>query len=371
MADGNSTFPGRCCVEPNVEFVGNLGYGQAGDCVRPVFLFCTRCGVEGFGRCRSTRMSRCRSCAGRHRRQVQRMVEQGIRAAPPGLLLTITAPGDGIHCRRHRRCSAEGPTCVTCECTPLGGVDIGESNRTWTARRNRVLEGIRRGEASPKIRGRRATVPVAYFDGREVQDGKRRVGGRGRMALHSHVALVRTDGKPLQLDHRMLRELLIRHGFGHSFKCDPLNPSHSHYVSKYVSKSADVRADVPFGRSMARSVPCGRCKGSDGRCVDCDGTGRREVGGTPLRATYRAWTASRNWASSMAQVREEYRKRWLAQADPAAAPEATPPLDLFGGSYALSQDSAKSDEQDARCLRSNVDPERLVADEHGPPVPLL
>jgi hypothetical protein len=120
--------------------------------------------------------------------------------------------------------------------------------------------------------------------------------------------MVRTDGKPLQLDKRELRKLLIRHGFGHELTLKPMPASGGgpHYVSKYVSKSADERESVPWGRDEA---------------------------GRQRRATYRAWSSSRSWPSSMKDVKAEMRAKWAALGDP-TAPALPAPLDVFSACYA-------------------------------------
>jgi hypothetical protein len=292
-------FPGKCCSNPSVEFVGQLGYGTAGDCVWPSYLFCTRCSADGFARCKATRESRCPPCARRYRSQVAAVVRQGLEQIGDGmgLFLTVTAPGDRVHGWDHFG--------VPCRCTPEGGVDLAEFNASFTVRLNRVIEAIKRGEVSARTRPRlvqrgagkvlerlRQPVPVEYFSCREVQDGSRRRDGDGRHALHAHLVMFRSDGKPLQLNKKLLRDLLIEHGFGHAMKLDRIGGSQhgpkarslervARYVAKYVSKAVDCRDRVPW--------------------KDAGGV-RRQRGG------YRAWSASRGWGQTMAGVREEQRR---------------------------------------------------------------
>lgn len=322
-------FPGRCCSDPNVEWVGNIGYGKAGSCRRPVYLFCTRCGVDRFVRCKANASSKCRSCAAIWRSYVQQVALQGLLAIGDGkaLLLTVTGPGDAPHCivhvRKGKRCpfGGQGAECAPCPCTD-GPLDVAAFNASYTTRLNRVLEGIKRGEASAMVRGRRAKVPLGYFQGREVQDGKRRNDGAARLALHSHVILFRTDGKPLQLDKRLLKALLIRWGFGHSLRLDrifhrPGSPKGqdwrrvAYYVAKYVSETADAKGDVPWPRGTM---------------------------GEYLRPGFRSWSASRTWPQSMSGVIAEQWKRWSAGTEP-QAPQALEaparPLDVFMSSYTI------------------------------------
>jgi|SRR5665213_1806263 len=325
------SFPGRCCADPKVEWVGDVGYGKAGPCSRPVYLFCTRCGAERFVRCRATASSKCRSCAATHRSYVQQVASQGLWRIGDGkaLLLTVTAPGDRPHCRIHVRkgkgCPYEGngDGCERCPCTS-GPLAISEFNASYTVRLNRVLEGIKRGEASPMVRGHRARVPLGYFQGREVQDGKRRNTEGARLALHSHLVLFRTDGKPLMLNHALLKSLLMHWGFGHSMKCDRIHQRSgspkgqdwrkvAFYVAKYVSETADAKVDVPWPR------------GSMGE--------RRRPG-------FRSWSSSRSWPQSMSGVIAQQRERWGAETEAQApqAPEApSRPLDAFMSSYTFDE----------------------------------
>lgn len=297
-----------------MEYIGQLGDFKPGFCDHLAFLFCAHCAATGLVPCQATRPSRCQPCAKRYRRNVEKMAEQGLRESSPGLFLTVTAPGDRQHCKRHSGCSGDGPGCVICACTPEGGVDIGEWNRTLTVRANRMIESIRRGEASPKVRGRRAMVPLAYCQFREPQDGKRRRDGVGRYALHIHIPMVRDDGKPLQLDRVMVRALAIEHGFGHRMTLDPITAEAGvvSYSAKklgaYCVKGAEDRQLVPWGR---------------------------DENGRPAEATYRLWTRSGNWPSSLKRVNEELRQRWFDQGEQTGTAEPDPLVAFNSGSYAM------------------------------------
>lgn len=291
-----------------MEWVGFLNDPslRAGACENPGWRFCVRCGAEGVMACGSSRRSRCTPCARKYQGRVAQVFEQGIvlgQELGDGVVvgLTVTAPGN----RQHSMPSGD-----VCPCTPVGGIDVGEWNATFTARMNRVLEGIRRGEASPLIDGKRQTVPLSYAQAREPQDGKRRPDGIGRYALHLHGALYRTDGQVLELDVRALRKLVMRHGFGHELKVKPLSPSAgARYFAKYVADASDIRDSVPFGR---------------------DGLGRRR------KATYRCWTASRNWSVTMKVVKAQQVAHWQQMIADAVAGLAQPgqPLDAYKESYA-------------------------------------
>lgn len=161
--------------------------------------------------------------------------------------------------------------------------DLAEWNASLTKRMNRFLEAMRRGEASPMVGGRRRPVAFDYLQGRELQE---------RGALHVHAVLIPRGRAPLQFDRKALRELAMRHGFGHELKLERIGTSRhggskakspgrvAGYVSKYVSKAANERGKAPWA-----SLP------------------RRR------QAPYRTWTRSRGWPRSMKEVRDEQR-RW-------------------------------------------------------------
>jgi hypothetical protein len=175
-----------------------------------------------------------------------------------------------------------------CPCSPIEGVDLAEWNASLTKRMNRLLEGIRRGEASPRVGGRRRPVSFEYVQGREVQV---------RGALHVHAVVLPRRAKALQLDRKALRALVISHGFGHEVTLERIGTSKhggskskspgrvAGYVSKYVSKAADQRDQVRWP-----TVPDGR------------------------QAPYRTWTRSRGWPRSMTEVRDAQRKWARAEA---------------------------------------------------------
>ena len=132
---------------------------------------------------------------------------------------------------------------------------------------------------------RRIAPDVQFMRGCEVQDGKRRVDGRGRQGLHDHVIL-RTRHA---LDEKLMRRLAIQAGYGHSVAVDDMQPGSDReaaYVSKYISKSADARWTVPWRADV----------------VDIE-TG--EVSRRLVKARYRTWSASRRWGTTMAQLRAE------------------------------------------------------------------
>jgi hypothetical protein len=79
----------------------------------------------------------------------------------------------------------------------------------------------------------------------------------------------------------------IAHGYGHSIRLERVSAAGgaAGYVSKYVSKACDERAEVPWVN---------------------------EATGEIMRARYRPWSASRDWGTRMATVRD-VQKRWSAE----------------------------------------------------------
>lgn len=308
------------CVEPLVDFVVGAGtVGVAGGCERPNLLIFVCCGRCVSIACNSTKRSVCSACAARYKRQVREVCRRGIVDAPSlGGTLTLTAPGVGVHCRKHRWCNADGLGCEACPCS-VESLDIAEWNATLGERWNRFLQAVRRGEASAKVRGVRQEQRVEYFKGVEVQD---------RGALHLHVPMVSGDDAPVVLSLRKLRALAIAHGFGHSLVWDPMTGGKAEsaklagYVSKYVAKASDERASVPW-RSPGKNPDRGR--------------------------RFRTWTASREWRCRMLDVRGGARRsracaerrdgRGRAKHELAGGE----PLDLFETSYTVDRAPPRSE----------------------------
>lgn len=266
----------RCeCDEPLTDYyVGGALPGEAGKCENPALIIYACCGICRAVRCRSSKTSSCKYCAAVYKSEVRKVCQRGIvDAAAPGGTLTMTAPGVGRHCRRHRRCNGDGDHCDPCPCS-VDHFDAAEWNATLGERWNRLLQAIRRGEASPKRNGQRDPQDVQYFRVYEPQK---------RGLLHIHAVLVSGDGEPIRLSERKLRALLIAHGFGHSFKWDPMTASKHEaqklggYLAKYVSKTTDERASVPW-RHPSEDPHRGRM--------------------------FRTWVASRRWRCSMRDVRK-------------------------------------------------------------------
>lgn len=244
------------------------------DCDRPMRVGCRWCDASTTWACSTSRGSRCRPCSARYRRRIRSIAWSGMsREGGYTYLLTVTAPGDDAHCKRGGcRGRGDGLGCKheRCACTPVGGVDLAEWNASHSKRWNHL-----------RTRLKRLHPDLEYFRGVEVQDGKR--GGSSRGALHDH-ALVWSS---TPLDVRTLRTSAIAAGFGHSVDLAEVQlgtKKAAYYVSKYVTKSADSREDVPWA-------------------ADAVDVATGEVTRVSVPGRYRTWTQSRGWGRSMAQVR--------------------------------------------------------------------
>jgi len=197
-----------------------------------------------------------------------------------------------------------------CPCTPAEGVHLPSWNATAGRRWNLFITDLRR------LFGK--DIKVQYFKAAEVQK---------RGAIHYHVLLRFLT--PCTLKASQLRSIAIHHGFGHEIQWDHLEGEQgkakvSAYVSKYVSKAADQRGEVPW--------------------VDLE-TGERKVG-----KTWRTWTASRAYGSSMKDLRQQRREYAIARAEELRSaltdPTASPP----SGGQPGGGRGAEGDPLDSYCL---------------------
>jgi hypothetical protein len=245
---GQSAAPDTCACRMRV--VGYvLGPRRGGlDCDSPLQVVCRLgCGRADQWACAGHRESRCRPCAARYRRRVRAVAASGTNRLEGYLyLLTLTAPGEREHYL---------PNGDTCPCTPPGGVDLHVWNTGHSARWNRV-----------RTRLRQLHPDLQFFRGVEVQK---------RGALHHHSM----TWSPTPLSLAEVRRLAVAAGYGHSVDLAPCVPGSrkaAYYVSKYVTKACDSRAEVPW--------------------VDL-------VTGEVVEGRYRTWSMSREWGQTMAQVR--------------------------------------------------------------------
>lgn len=236
---------------------GLLPHGSHGlDCHQPLRVVCRDCDFTTAWACGGHRESRCRPCATRYRRRVRAVAESGLaRGGGYFYFLTMTAPGESAH--------RVGRTGRLCPCTPVGGVDLAAWNTSHSRRWNHF-----------RTRLRQEVPTLQFFRGVEVQD---------RGALHDHAMV----WSPVSLSKSWLRQLAMTAGFGHSLDLEQVQPGSkkaAYYVAKYVTKGADLRADVPWL----------------GERVDLK-TGEVTFGLVDGR--YRTWSMSQYWGMKMAHAR--------------------------------------------------------------------
>lgn len=247
---------GVCCGDGcGVLHTGYLRSGRVAglDCDQPVRVV-RGCGAVEVWKCSNHRESRCVPCSWTYRRRLSRIAEAGTRQTGYMYLLTLTAPGDGLHVDQHGE---------VCPCTPAEGVDLGEWNASAASRWNLL-----------RTRLRAQHQDLQYLRAVEVQK---------RGALHLHVIVWSPD----PLDKLQLRRLAIGYGFGHSLDLSPITPGsrkHAYYVAKYVTKACDQRENVPWAADLLDRS-----------------TG--EIRRVDALATYRTWSASQGWGLTMKEIR--------------------------------------------------------------------
>jgi hypothetical protein len=147
-----------------------------------------------------------------------------------------------------------------CECTPEGGVNLAWWHGTKGARWTHFLRDFRRMFG--------VHDDVQYFRGVEPQR---------RGALHDHV-LVRCRGDVVAMGERV-RQLAIRHGFGHEMKLVWMRAGDPSYIAKYVSDACNELANVEWLDVQTGEITRGA------RC--------------------RTWTASRRWGLTRKELKRQ------------------------------------------------------------------
>ncbi len=275
------------------------------DCKQPLRVVCRDdgCRHEEFWRCDCRSEEKCPDCAERNRRLLARIVHLGVAdRAHRGYtyFATVSAPGTGPH---RRWVQVGGSSAVKslprdrpeCECwRDLERLDKGlaEWNKQESACWNRLRLGL----------SRLIDDDWAYIGAVEVQDGSRRTDKIGRQALHRHIVI--HSSRPL-LAHEV-GDLARAAGYGcvHDLQLLTSPEQVAWYISKYVTKSATKRGEVPWWSTV--------------KVVDRR-TGEVTVEGPMFtKATYRTWSASRSWGYTLKglkdvmKVEARARARYLA-----------------------------------------------------------
>jgi hypothetical protein len=241
-------------------------------------------------------------------------------------MFTTTAPSDRPHCFLAKERKTELCLVGTCEhrkcpCTPAEGVDLAEWNPSMGKKMNHLMTLLTRFNGG---------VRPVYFSPTETQDGKRRVDGIGRMALHKHPLMYFEHQVP---NEQEFRKMALIAGFGHEVKVRRLDMNSravARYVTKqvagYVTKSASDRPDVPWRQFRTRTYRTATVDVRTGELFEST-VERRELVTKP---TYHAYSRSRSWGILMRDVKAAERAKvirlkeqgWTPGKPPAAAPAA-------------------------------------------------
>jgi hypothetical protein len=248
------------------------------DCDQPLRAVCRKCGWEAFWRCDCTSEERCRQCSERKRKLIARLVDLGCTkriGAGFAYFLTLNGPGDNPHRRWVQgRIVGQRPVCG-CETiwqrTARGVWNKGESG-CW----NRLRTALARLDGS-----------LTYIGAVEAQK---------RGVLHRHVVL--NVSRPLQPAE--VQALALAAGYGCVFDLQLIQSAGkaAWYISKYVTKSAGARKQVPWIAEVVWNQATGESR--------------------PMRTTptFRTWSSAQSWgftikglkaiARQQAQAREMY-----------------------------------------------------------------
>lgn len=246
------------------------------DCLQPLRVVCDLgCGHEQFWRCDCSSWDRCSLCSERKRRLLARIIDLGITdriGAGYTYFLTVTAPGSNSH-----RLWVQGKvTCQrpSCECHD-NGLPLAEWNAQQSASWNRLRLSLSR-----------------LVDGSLTFIGSVEVQARG--ALHRHVVL--NVDRPLMPEE--VQSLALAAGYGCVFDLQIINSAQkaAWYISKYVTKSAGARSEVPWVADVLNKE-----------------TG--EIRSMKTSATFRSWSAAHSWGFTLKGLREIARLQARARAE--------------------------------------------------------
>lgn len=236
-------------------------------CWRPVAGVCRGCAQRVVWRCKTRHEGRCQPCGEIKRRRVARLVHDGLarRIGSGGGqpwtvgMLTLTAPGRPGH-RRFVPGKPGNHGICNCAMKEHSQEALGLWNASASQRWNHLRTVLRREYPG-----------LEFFRAVEVQQ---------RGALHLHVML----GLRGQASLALLQQFALAAGFGCVIDWSPVEGDlgrRAGYLAKYVTKEAEP-GDVPWQREHL-----------DKRTGEL--TTRRD-------ATYRAWSASREWGMTMLQL---------------------------------------------------------------------
>lgn len=246
------------------------------DCAQPLRVVCRECSLTQFWRCDCASTAKCPDCAERRRKLVARIVDLGTtNRMGQGFtyFLTINGPGENEHRRwRQGRGGNDRPECDchrVWETTGKGDWNASESS-CWNRLRlalSRLTEGS-----------------LTYIGAVETQK---------RGVLHRHVVLnVDRPITPAEVG-----SLAMTAGYGCVHDLQPVLSASkaAWYISKYVTKSAGDRAEVPWRADVLDET-----------------TG--ELRRMETNPTYRTWSSAQSWGFTLKGLREIARLQAQARA---------------------------------------------------------
>jgi len=229
-------------------------------------FLCLDCGHQEFWRCDCMDESKCGLCSDRRRKLIARLVDLGISnrlGSGYTYFLTLNGPGENDHKRwRQGRGGNDRPTC-DCHHTWLG-VSKGEWNKDESSCWNRLRLAL----------SRLVDGSLTYIGAVEVQN---------RGVLHRHVVL---NSSRVLLPEEV-QVLALSAGYGCVLDLQVIRTASkaASYISKYVTKSAGARKELPWVADVVNKE-----------------TGEvRKMRTTP---TFRTWSAAHSWGYTLKGLRE-------------------------------------------------------------------
>jgi hypothetical protein len=232
------------------------GKGTRVDCQKPLRAVCrNKCDHVEFWRCDSYG---CGPCGNLKQRRLARLADNGaslhLASGMNGYFLTLTAPGISPHKRWYQ--GKRPSSRVDCDCHD-NGMPLAIWNTQESACWNRLRTALTREQR------------MIFCGAVETQK---------RGALHRHVLVFVED----ELDVQDLQDLAQAAGYGCVIDVERVRSAGkaARYISKYVTKAATERAEVPWQRLDPET----------GELVE-------------KGATYRLWSSSRAWGITMKEIR--------------------------------------------------------------------
>jgi hypothetical protein len=247
------------------------------DCAQPLRVLCSECGHQEYWRCDCASSSKCPDCAERRRRLVARIVDLGTtHRLGKGFtyFLTLNGPGEKDH-RRWRQ-GRGGNDRPECDCH---GVWEHQSKGDWNAQESACWNRMRLSLS------RLTGGSLTYIGAVETQK---------RGVLHRHVVL--NSATPVTPEEVGALAMVAGYGCVHDLQVIQSASKAAWYISKYVTKSAGDRADVPWRADV----------------VDQETGEIRRMETTP---TYRTWSSAQSWGFTLKGLRDIARMQARARAE--------------------------------------------------------